>query len=1041
MKILLIEDDPGLSELLREILKESGHEVQNAHSGADAIQKIQKEKFELIILDYSLPDTNGKSLIENLMSINQSIPPYIVSTGMGDERIAVNMMKLGARDYIVKDINYLELLPKVVLRIEKDVENEFKLREAQESLQKSEINFRELVENAPIGIYRTRKDGTIILANTALAKMLGYHSVEELISFHNCVSGYYYPNDREKFITTIEEKKQIQGFESIWKKANGTIIHVKESARCIFDKQGQVLYYEGMVEDITEQKSAESEIKKLSTAVEQSANTIVITDLKGNIEYTNPRFTKLTGYTAAEAKGQNPRILNAGTQPKEYYTKMWETISSGKIWKGEFHNKTKSGKFFWEHVTITPIENEQGEIINFLAIKEDITAIKESEQRLRTLINNLPDAIFFKDANGAWINANGEGLRLFGLENYDYSGKTDLEIAAEKHTYKEALETCAESDEQAWDKMSTLRINESIPSPDGNPRIYSVTKVPLFNSDGSRNALVVMGRDITDWINKENELIMAKEKAEHSEQSIRLINKELHNKNIFIQTILDNLPIGIALNTINKGEATYMNRKFEEIYGWNKDEITSIAKFFEHVYPNDEYRNKLMERILTDINSGDPHKMHWENIIVTRKDDTTRIINAVNIPLPEQNTMVSTVMDVTELHLIQNDLYLAKEKAEESERLKTSFLQNISHEIRTPMNAIVGFSGMLKKPGITDEKRESYVAIIKNSCNQLLSIVSDILTISSLETKQEKLNLQKVCINTIIVDLIAIFNIQAKSQNIKIFSKQALSDRQSEIYTDSTKLTQVLTNLITNAIKFTHQGYIEFGYNYHKDAPDGISLQYPLLVFYVKDTGIGIKPEQQEKIFERFRQADTSINRKYGGTGLGLSISKGFVELLGGKIWVESEPEKGSSFYFTIPYKPVNDFEMDTVETKSPENKIKILVAEDEEYNFLFLEEILMAFDVEIIHAKNGEECIELFKKHTVNLILMDIKMPVLDGYTAAREIKNLKPDIPIIAQTAYALENEREKYDDSTFDDYITKPIAEEELIKKVKIHLKALN
>jgi len=435
-----------------------------------------------------------------------------------------------------------------------------------------------------------------------------------------------------------------------------------------------------------------------------------------------------------------------------------------------------------------------------------------------------------------------------------------------------------------------------------------------------------------------------------------------------------------------------VGRYATEVYKMPVDLITQFWK--EH--------SKKTEHVVTEYKS--PILQNWFRI------STSTIIN---------NKFVTAFFDITEEQKLRQELILAKEKAEESDRLKTAFLQNMSHEIRTPLNAISGFSGMLNKPELSEEKRKSFISIIQNSSKQLVSIVSDILTISSLETKQEKQNIDKVCINNIILDLLAIFKLQAQNQNISLYAKQQLNDKQSEIYTDKTKITQILTNLLTNALKFTHEGFIEFGYN----------LKDSELEFYVKDSGIGIKPEFHEKIFERFRQADISINKLYGGTGLGLAISKAFVELLGGKIGVQSELEKGSNFYFTIPYKPVNEIDKSTTPTKRNENFKTILVAEDEEYNFLYIEELLIDMDLKIIHAKDGKETVDIFKSNpNIDLILMDIKMPIMTGHEAAKIIKELKPSLPIVAQSAYALEHERAKYEE-IFDDYLTKPISENDL------------
>ena len=320
--------------------------------------------------------------------------------------------------------------------------------------------------------------------------------------------------------------------------------------------------------------------------------------------------------------------------------------------------------------------------------------------------------------------------------------------------------------------------------------------------------------------------------------------------------------------------------------------------------------------------------------------------------------LMNKVWEISERAVLIENLEAAKKRAEESDTLKTAFLQNLSHEIRTPMNAIVGFSKMLEKPGLSAEKRKSFTTIIVNTTNQLLAVVSDILTISSLETKQEKASIKKVCINNIIVDLLAEFKTQASNQNISIYTKQALSDRASEIYTDDIKLRQTLGYLISNALKFTHEGFIEFGYNLKLEIEPGE------IKFYVSDTGIGISNELHDKIFERFTQVELEISKRYSGTGLGLSISKGFVELLGGKIWVQSELGKGSTFYFTIPYNPAHLIDKNDLPTKQTGNKTTVLIAEDEEYNYLLLEELLNDMNLILIHAKNGLEAVEICRNN-----------------------------------------------------------------------------
>jgi PAS domain S-box-containing protein len=523
-------------------------------------------------------------------------------------------------------------------------------------------------------------------------------------------------------------------------------------------------------------------------------------------------------------------------------------------------------------------------------------------------------------------------------------------------------------------------------------------------------------QDITEL--KQTEILKQRNvDIENENEKIKQLNEEIKAAEEKMKNTFNLSPSIISTANLNSNCFIGANPAVTRILGYTIEEFTSTP-IIELIHPDD--RQRTIDEIAIQIKGQEITS--FENRYLC-KDGSYKWMAWHGTKADKNGIVIAIGTDINERKCAEIELIKAKEKVEESDRLKTTFLQNMSHEIRTPLNAISGFSGMLNKTDLSDEKRKSFVSIIQNNSKQLISIVSDILTISSLETKQEKLSIDKVCINNIIVELLAIFKQQAQNQNISIYAKQQLSDKQTEIYTDKIKVTQILTNLLTNAIKFTYEGFIEFGYN----------LKDYEFEFYVKDSGIGIKPEMHEKIFERFRQADKAIDKLYGGTGLGLAISKAFTELLGGKIWVQSELEKGSTFYFTIPYRPVNEIDQSTSPNIQNENFRTVLVAEDEECNFLYIEAVLIDLDLKLIHAKNGRETIEIFKSNpNIDLILMDIKMPIMTGYDAATIIKELKPELPIIAQSAYALEHERAKYE-GIFDDYLTKPINEDYLKQMV--------
>ena len=382
---------------------------------------------------------------------------------------------------------------------------------------------------------------------------------------------------------------------------------------------------------------------------------------------------------------------------------------------------------------------------------------------------------------------------------------------------------------------------------------------------------------------------------------------------------------------------------------------------------------------------------------------------------------------------MNSELIISKNKAEESDRLKSSFLANMSHEIRTPLNGILGFSSLLKDEDLTKKNAKRYIDIIGSSGQQLLTIINDILDISKIEAGQIAISIEAVNITQLMNELLHQFQHQAEIKNLDLILNSGNLYENMEIHTDANRLRQILCNLLNNAIKFTHEGKVEFGLLHKENFTE----------FYVSDSGIGIAPEDQLVIFKPFRKIETSVKNKYGGTGLGLSISKAFVEKLGGTMMLQSEPNKGSTFIFTIPrteasepnYKQHPETEQNLHRNWNPKT---ILIAEDEAFNFYYMEELLKPMSVNMLHAWNGLEAVELTKNHPdISLVLMDIRMPEMDGHTATRLIKELRPRLPVIAQTAYASNEDMENAHTSGFDNYLTKPIARELFVQVIDKYL----
>lgn len=518
----------------------------------------------------------------------------------------------------------------------------------------------------------------------------------------------------------------------------------------------------------------------------------------------------------------------------------------------------------------------------------------------------------------------------------------------------------------------------------------------------------------------------------HLEETVRMLSKATEES-----------PISVII-TDPEGKIEYINKKFIEMTEYQFEDIIGIKPdYLNSNILNDEYFNKLWQiikkgedwygEICSRTKSGE---LIWENVWIYK------IVNERN----EIIHFVSVKENITDLKKLLVDLSHAKEIAEENNQLKSAFLSNMSHEIRTPMNAIIGFSSLLDDETLTSEDRKEFIGIINKKGNDLLSLINDILDLSKLESNQLNLYFSENIINPLFYDLLKLFRnlIESTSLNDMIGNKKHLSIKIGKTLTDSvtfstdfTRINQILTNLISNAIKFTEDGEIEFGCY-----PENENY----LLFYVKDSGIGISKDKQELIFERFQQADSNFRtRKYGGTGLGLSIAKGLVELLGGKLWVESEVNIGSTFYFDIPviFNYKNEVINNIIEEEEVDETLDILVVEDESSNYLLVESILKRnFTAKIKHAWNGAEAVEMVKaKKDYSLILMDIKMPIMNGFEALAAIRQDNKHVPIVAITAYAMNEEKDKITDAGFNGYLSKPFKTVDLVNAVSRIIKNKN
>ncbi len=513
--------------------------------------------------------------------------------------------------------------------------------------------------------------------------------------------------------------------------------------------------------------------------------------------------------------------------------------------------------------------------------------------------------------------------------------------------------------------------------------------------------------------------------------------EELRKSEQLFHTLADIVPVGV-FRTRSDGYTTYVNPMWCKLSGLTAD-VAKGDGWLKSVHPADKDKVKIDWSIRSQMgrHSSAQYRFVKPNgeVVWVLGDAVPEIVD------DEIIGHIGTITDITaqkqtefllkskseEIERQNVELKVAKEKAEESDRLKSAFLANMSHEIRTPMNAICGFSKMLEY-NIDEAKQREYVQIINTNGLQLLSIINDIVEISKIDTGQISISTIKFSVNEVLREFEKTFFPLALSKGISFQVHTKLTDKESVIYSDDYKLKQILNNLLLNALKFTAKGTISVG----------CSRSNNFLEFYVKDTGVGIPQRYFDSIFERFRQVDNAIHESRKGIGLGLPISKAYVEILGGKIWVNSEEGEGSEFFFTIPYnKPEggNEKVSDMENKKFDWTSKTFLVAEDDYPSFFYLKELLVSTNAKVIRAENGEEAISICKANPeVDLVLMDIKMPGVNGHQATIEIKKIRKDLPIIAQTAYALSSDKEEALNCGCDLYISKPIEKEKLFLAIQ-------
>jgi len=793
------------------------------------------------------------------------------------------------------------------------------------------------------------------------------------------------------------------------------------------DADGTVRGIWGVVQDISKRKQAEKEFKETEERYRELVNTInsgvaiykVIHDGKSGSDYIIQEFNEFAlnheqlekkDVIGKSLKDIRPNIDEFGLI--DIFQKVWKTGESAffpaKVYVDDnFSNYYENRVFRLSSGEIVAIYDDVSERENAVA------QIKISQERFDLAMKASNDGLFDWNLISNEIYYSPRWKSMLGYQDEELPN--DFTIW-EKLTEQKDVERSWKMQQELINKQrDRFEMEFKMKHKKGHWVDILARAEAVFNSEGDATRIVGTHIDISARKKAELELIAAKEKAEENEEKIRQIFE--NSTIVHYSHDLDNV--------IN-----YVSPEVENVLGYTPEEIKIKWTSLATNNPLNEIAYRNTAKAIETGEKQEPYQLEF-----IHKNGKRVLVEAHEAPVVKDGKTVSIVgsfADITNRKKTEIKLAEAKQKAEESDRLKSAFLANMSHEIRTPMNGILGFSRLLKEPQLTGQEQQKYIGIIEKSGTRMLNIINDIIDISKIEAGLMRLDMAESDINEQIEYIYTFFMPEVEAKGMKFSFKNALPAKEAIIKTDREKIFAILTNLVKNAIKYSNEGTIEFGYDKKGN----------FLEFFVKDSGIGIPKDRQSAIFERFIQGDIEDKMARQGAGLGLAITKAYVEMLGGHIWLVSEEGSGSTFYFTIPYDTVSEktsgANINDLSDDFPTFDMKVLIVEDDETSSELLSIILDKYAKDIITVNNGTQALETFRNNQdIGLILLDIQIPNMNGLEVARNIRAFNKDVIIIAQTAYGLAGDREKAIDAGCTDYISKPINRDKLESLIKKHI----
>lgn len=917
-------------------------------------------------------------------------------------------------------------------------------------LKESENRYRTVFTNAGVGIATVSAKGKLLTVNPEFENILGYSSKEltEMI-FPDFTHIEDVEVDLSQYTQLMKGKIDSYKMEKRYIHKKGHIVWGQLTVTAAKDKKNKILYSVALIKDITKRKKADQELLNAKDKIELSekrykgllTNTdigVVVHDRDTSILFNNPRSSELLGLSEEQMRGMQV--------PNSYWKFVNEDNSTISISdypvsrvianKKELNNLIvgvvrKKNDIAWLMVSGFPVFTPEGEIKEVLISFIDITERKKAEETLQKTAERLKEAQKiallgnfehdFKEDTLWWSE---QSYKILGFESTPKPPEFNVFIKRLPDEDAKKLSVLLHRAEIHGEDYSLI-FKYYLPKTSELKYISLQAKV-LFDNLNKPKGVKGIVQDVSE--KREMEL----EKDIYLERMSSLMEYTDEGFYLFeaIEPVDVKLPVERQLELIYAGTIVECNTAQAKMYGYNKPEEI-IGKTLAEMHGGSSHPENIS--FISDWIKGG---YEIRNAVSEEKDKygntvyfSNNIIGMINNGVLER--IWGTQKDITNSVEYEKSLKAAKKKAEIANVYKNQFLANMSHEIRTPMNGVVGFADLLDKDNLEPQIRTRYINIIKSSSNQLLNLINDIIDVSKIEANELALEYKECNLIDLMENLETTFNETKKQKNKQHISLECIVPNEYtslNIKTDPVRLQQVLSNLIGNALKFTEKGSIEFGFNL---------LTKDTISFFVNDSGSGIPQEKLEAIFNRFEQLETNRNITNEGTGLGLSISKGIVSLLEGDISVDSEIGKGTKFTFSIPlikgasiHKRKNG---EVFDTKISE-EINLLVADDEPVNIEYFKAIFATLPVRVSYAQNGKEALEIYSRNkNIDVVLMDIRMPIMDGIEAAKEILKINPKAIIIAQTAYAMTADRNKYLSMGFVDYISKPIDKIKLMKKL--------